>query len=538
MQLQNYSFTQLPFSDLFRTYVTNYDKLSRFYSANPFAAEAIRQHADSVTVPQDRDTMAELLATFNKRFNLHENALHNIERLRGEKALALVTGQQLGIFGGPLYTVLKTVTTIHLAAKLERELDRPVVPVFWLADEDHDYDEVKQVNLLDRDELQTFSLDYKRDSYPPVAELTLDSTFLDFKEQIRDGLFETDFTGQLWKLLNRTYSGEKRFDTAFGQLISRLFSRHGLILAGSNCRPIKEKARGCLKVAIRQADRIRRNLEQQSTVLEEQFHRQATIYDSNLFFLDDRQGRTKIMRNGDRWKTDGGREWTTEQLVELIDTEPERFSPNVFLRPILQDLMVPTLGYVAGPGELAYYGQMKTMYQVFKRRMPVIFPRLSATIVEPAIDRILGELPFEFGEYNNRIEDLESEYVDQSEQHDIEAIFRDWKQKVGEISDQGKDRVKEIDSTLEGAAGKATAVYFGELDKLKGKVYRSVKQQEETQLKRIRKIKANLFPGGELQERTVSFIYFMNKYGIDIWDQLLAELEEDENFDHHKLIYI
>lgn len=537
MQLKNYPFDRLPFTELFRTYVTEYGQLSYFYSANPFDIEALDEHANRITAPQDRDATAELLKLFNERFNLHENALQNIERLREDHSLALVTGQQLGIFGGPLYTILKTVTTIHLAKVLEQKLDRPVIPVFWLADEDHDYDEVKHVRLIDRDEVRSHSLEFNRSSYPPVAEMTLDDSFDSFKEKVEKDLFETDFTGDLWNLLEDCYVKGNRLDTAFGQLIAKLFSEHGLILAGSNCKSIKEKARHCMKYAIREADQIREVLEEQSSELEATYHRQATIYDSNLFYLDEEAGRTKILRNGDSWTTDGGQEWTTEELLSLIDEHPQKFSPNVFLRPILQDLMVPTLGYVAGPGELAYYGQMKKMYELFERSMPAIFPRMSATIIEPAISRILDELPFEMGDYDDRIEDLESSYVDQAEQHDIEAIFNDWKAKVEKISDMHKSEIKEVDPTLDGAAGKATAVYFGELDKLKGKVYRSVKQQEETQLKRIRKIKANLFPDGALQERIISFIYFMNKYGVDIWDRLLNELDENEQFDQHKLIY-
>ncbi|MFH5885363.1 bacillithiol biosynthesis cysteine-adding enzyme BshC [Halalkalibaculum sp. DA3122] len=538
MQLKNYPFNKLPFTKLFRTYVSEYAQLSDFYSANPFDMDALQQHAERITAPQDRAETAELLKQFNERFNLHANALKNIDRLREDRSLALVTGQQVGIFGGPLFTILKTVTTIHLADTLEQTLDRPVIPVFWLADEDHDYDEVKHVRLLNHDDLKTHALEYNRNSYPPVAELTLDDSFYLFKNEIENDLFETDFTADLWALLNSCYTNGTRLDTAFGQLIAELFSKHGLILAGSNCNSIKQRARHCMKYAIEEADQIREALEQQSSELETNYHRQATVYDSNLFYLDEEAGRTKILRNGQSWKTDSGREWSTAQLLDLIDEDPEKFSPNVFLRPILQDLMVPTLGYVAGPGELAYYGQMKKMYELFERSMPAIFPRMSATIIEPAISRILDELPFEVGEYEQRIEDLESAYVDQTERHDIEAIFGDWKEKVKQIAEGHTSEIREIDPTLEGAAGKATAVYFGELDKLKGKVYRSVKQQEETQLKRIRRIKANLYPEGALQERTVSFIYFMNKYGMDIWDQLLDTLEEKERLDQHKLIYL
>ena len=208
----------------------------------------------------------------------------------------------------------------------------------------------------------------------------------------------------------------------------------------------------------------------------------------------------------------------------------------MFLRPIMQDFFLPTLGYVAGPGETAYYAQMKRFYDSFALTMPVIFPRLSATFIEPAIDRILDELPFEIHEYNSRIEDLESEFVDRTEQVDIEAIFSDWKEKVEEISQEKTESIKKIDPTLEGAAGKASSVYMGELDKLKGKVYRAVKQQEQTQLNRIKKIKAQLFPNGTPQERVVASIYFMNKYGVSIWDELLDNLGEDESFNSHKLI--
>ncbi|MDZ7693225.1 MAG: bacillithiol biosynthesis BshC [Balneolaceae bacterium] len=301
---------------------------------------------------------------------------------------------------------------------------------------------------------------------------------------MEEGLFETDFTDNLLNLLDQCYTKGARHDDSFGKLLSRLFSKHGLLLAGSNCKPVKQNVREGMKLAISKANEIRTALESQSSELEQQFHQQATIYDSNLFFLDEEAGRTKIYQNGSRWKTDSGESWSTDELLDLIDEMPHKFSPNVFLRPILQDLLVPTLGYVAGPGELAYYGQMKKMYELFDCKMPAIIPRMSGTIIEPAIDRVLAELPFEIGDYKDRIEDLESSYVDQTEQHDIEAIFGEWKETVKQVSEKQKEVIKEIDPTLEGAAGKATAVYFGELDKLKGKVYRSVKQQDETQLKR------------------------------------------------------
>lgn len=537
MRIEDYPFERLPFSKLFRTYVSDYSKLAAFYSADPFDTESIRERAREVTFKGNRKKTAELLTAFNKRFDVDKPVIENIERLMQEDALAIVTGQQLGVYGGPLFTALKIISTLHLANRLSDNLDRPVIPVFWLADEDHDFDEIRNVKLFDRDEVISFSLSSEKRSRP-VADIELPPGYHSFRNKIEEGFLSTDFSDRLWSMLDDCYEEGVSLGEAFGKLVAKLFSSYGLVMAGSNWEPIKQESRGCMKVAISHADRIRELLEEQSENLEEEYHRQATIYDSNLFYLSEEKRRIKIARNGDSWQIEGGKQWSTDQLMDEIDAHPERFSPNVFLRPILQDLLVPTLGYVGGPGELAYYGQMKTMYPIFKKKMPIIFPRLSATIIEPAIDRILEELPFEVSDYGRRIEDLDLEYVDQAEQHDIEAIFDEWKQKIKQISDRRTEEIKEIDPTLEGASGKATAVYEGELDKLKGKVYRSVKQQEQTQLKRIRRIKTHLFPEDALQERTISFIYYMNKYGLDLWDRLLEELDENETFAHHKLIYL
>lgn len=536
MQLKNYPFSKLPFSKLFKTYVTEFNKLDSFYETDPFSIQQIKDRASSFAFGGDRNKVTDILREINKRYAPHDNALKNIDRLAQEDALAIVTGQQLCVFGGPLYTILKTVSTIYLANQMEKELGRPVIPLFWLADEDHDYEEVQSITVLNGDESESISLANKDGNLPPVAGLSFSEDLNSLKNELKKVLYETDFSEELWSLLNTSYEVGKRFDYAFGDFIARLFSKHGLVLAGSNHMLVKEHTKSSMKTAIEKADALRAALNNQTELLEEKYHRQVTLYDSNLFYLDKKDGRQKISRNGDGWKTDSGKEWNTQELLSEIESDPADFSPNVFLRPIMQDMFLPTLGYVAGPGETAYYGQMKTFYAHFDLKMPVIFPRLSATIVEPAIDRIIDELPFEIHEYDKRIEDLESDFVDRTEQADIEAIFSEWKEQVQELSDTKTESVKEIDPTLEGAAGKATSVYMSELDKLKGKVYRSVKQQEKTQLNRIQKIKSNLYPNGGLQERTIAGIYFMNKYGIDLWDHLLEALSDNEKFDTHKLI--
>lgn len=536
MHRTNRSYQNLPYSNLFRTYVSDFSEVSAFYDYNPFDAESVEAKARELSYAGDRRRMVELLQDFNKPFELQEAARRNLNRLREEEALTLVTGQQLGVYGGPLYTVLKIISTIHLARQTEALLNRPVIPVFWLADEDHDYEEIRSLHLLGDGELQSFELPPRSQPLPPVADIRLPGELDQLRNQIKDALYETDFSADVWQLLDRCFRPHATFAQAFGDFITHLFSKHGLLLAGSNDPAIKDQTKEVFRRSVEHAGAVREALEAQSDRISDRFHQQVTLYDSNLFYLSDEGNRLKISAADAGWVAAGGREWTTGELLGQIDKSPERFSPNVFLRPLMQDRLLPTLGYVAGPGELAYYGQMKKLYGYFETKMPVIFPRMTATLVEPAIGRILDELPFEFHEYDMRIEDLDSAYVERTEKMDIETVFSEWKQKVKQVADPQKDKVAAVDPTLEGAAGKATAVYFGELDKLKGKVYRAVKQQDQTQLSRIRRIKHNLFPMDGLQERSVAAIYFMNKYGIDLWDKLLDGLDENETFDEHKLI--
>ncbi|HET6527208.1 MAG TPA: bacillithiol biosynthesis cysteine-adding enzyme BshC, partial [Balneolaceae bacterium] len=435
------------------------------------------------------------------------------------------------------YTVLKAITAIHLARKLEQRFERPIIPVFWLADEDHDYDEIRHLELLADNELKRFELPPKANHLAPVAELQIPPEIEQLRDEVRESLHKTEFFDDLWQLLDQCFTPGNTFLEASGHFMSELFSKHGLVLAGSNFKEVKELTGDYLKESIAEAGDIRQSLEQQTEALSAEFHQQVHLYDSNLFYLDDEAGRSKISSNGNGWQTDSGKKWQTNELLEAIDAGPENFSPNVFLRPVLQDALLPTLGYVAGPGEIAYYGQMKKMYRSFGLEMPVIFPRLSATIIEPAIERIFKELPFEFHEYENRIEDLETAYVDRSEPTDIKALFEEWKEKIEQIAGPKKQKIADIDFTLKASADKTTALYFNELDKLKTKAYRAVKKRDEIQMQRIRRIRAHLFPNDGLQERSISTIFYMNQYGLDIWDKVLKSLDEDEGFDHHKLLY-
>lgn len=540
MQLSTFDYQKLPFSKLFKTYVRDFEEVSSYYEVNPFDGSALNAKAAEMPEPGGRSEAASLLRSLNAPFDPDAAALRNIDRLQEPGTLAIVTGQQLGLYGGPAYTVFKILSAIALSTRLEATLGRPVVPVFWLADEDHDYDEVRSLRVLNGEGVEQFSLPPRDAETPPVpvSEMVYPPEIRAVRQQLRATLIDTDFSDSLWELLDSCFTEGASFFDGFGSFMTRLFSKHGLVLAGSNSAGIKSFSRQTLITAVQKADTLREALEIQSQQIAEDYHRQATLYDSHLFYLHPEAGRIKIHRGEgeNMWRTEAGQEWSSESLVTEIEEQPERFSPDVFLRPVLQDRLLPTFGYVAGPGELAYYGQMKQFYSHFDRSMPVIFPRMSATFVEPAIERIIGELPFGLEEYHSRMEDLESGYVERTEQLDIESEFEEWHRQARSVAGEHIGALTSVDDTLEGAAEKALAAYHNELDKLKGKVYRAVKKRDQIQLGRIKRIRQNIFPERSLQERTLSTIYYMNKFGPDLWDRLLEQMGGDPPMRSHTLI--
>ncbi|WP_069131403.1 bacillithiol biosynthesis cysteine-adding enzyme BshC [Rhodohalobacter halophilus] len=538
MQIKPYAVSKLPFSDLFKNYCQQQNKILKFFESPPFDDKALQERANDFQFLGNREVATEFLTDFNKKFGASAKSLHNINRLKESNSLVVVTGQQLTLYGGPLYTIYKTLSAIITAEKYEKLLNRPVIPVFWLADEDHDAEEISEIGLLNQDDLSSCKVNFEM-SEIRSGELPLGDVIDSFRQCVNDRLFETDFSDDLWKLLDECYNSSRTVSESFGMLMMKLFGKHGLVLAGSNSDLVKNQVADVLVQSVKNQKEIYQSLSETTDQLEnEGYHGQVHLTESNLFYITDNNHRAKLKVTDGTWSVEEtGEQWTSDELIEKIKSHPNRFSPNVFLRPVLQDRLLPVISYVAGPGEVAYYAQMKGVYELFKQKMPQILPRFSATIVESAVDRIFDKLPFTLEEYHQRIEDLESQFIEKSDKPDIEAIFGEWKQKVNELTDQKKEVIGEIDPTLKNSAGKASAIYFTELDKLKGKIYRSLKQQEKTQIDRISKIKSNLYPGGNLQEREIAFIYFLNKYGLDLFDKLLNELKNEDS-DTHKLIYL
>lgn len=536
--IEKFDFGDLPMSRLFSDFIRNADEVSSFFNGG-HTYENLRNTVASYVSKKNRLEAARVIAECNKPYPGGRNTEELAALLTREDTVTITTGQQLTLFGGPLYTIFKTITAIQLARSLCRDTGKNVVPVFWLADEDHDVEEVSAVSVPEGLGIRQIRHTYESGARHAAGRIRVDDTFEKFRNDFYMALQPSDFRSQIISLLDEAYKPGRSFRDAFALLLSKLFSHHGLVFAGSNSAEVKKYAAGCLRKAIENPEQIRDVLRTQSDRMASRYHQQVQVADSLLFWHDDAHGRVRLKHNNGHWHTSSGLSATSDQLLDLLEKEPERFSPNVFLRPLIQDTLLPNAAYVGGPAEIAYHGQMKPLYDLFDMEMPFVAARMSATLAEPAVERFLTELPFGFADYHSRFEDLEQHYLRSHGNPELDGLFDEWVHRVDELTVKMADQMGMEDPGLRKHARAITRDHIKSIEKLKKKMVNAIRQREEVQINRIRKVKHSLFPNDRLQEREVAFLYFMNKFGMDIWDRLLEQLDDEgiKLFEHHYFIH-
>lgn len=522
MRVESTSFGELPFSALFRAYAAGDERLAPFYHRFP-AHDASLKAAVREEWAGDRTTLIDLLTRFNTPFTPHGAAQANIRRLADPHSRVVVTGQQVTIAGGPAFTAWKALTAIATARSLEAAAGVPVIPVFWLADEDSDLAEITSLGFPTRDGWHTETLTLGSDAAHAAAFVPVGSDRGRFFDALADHLPESDFKGDAMAMLRAAYPDDAiTLVDGFARFLTALFSKHGLVLAGSNHPDIKAVLAEPMSLASeRQAD-IETALRSRSERIDAIHHAQAHVGATLLFEHHPVKGRTRIDAGG-------------SALAADIRRDPWRYSPNVFLRPILQDTLLPTAAYVAGPAEVAYYAQMGDLYPIFGRRMPVILPRWSVTVAEPAIARHLEDMPMPWTSFRGRAEDVERELLAHMALPDVDRCMDTWRRNLADIATKHVEFTRSVDPTLAATAESIVKEQQNALEKLRQKLLKSLKTKEETRLRRAHQIRQGLFPNGALQEREWALIYPMVRHGVDFYDRALEALAESPTDRHHRI---
>src|SRR5713101_5007411 len=529
-------FRRLPHSPRhFVRFVDDFSSVAKFY-AHPPSMEVVEEVSKTLDFPVERRKgVTAILREQNAAFGGSPATQSNLDGLE-KGAVAVVSGQQVGLFGGPAYAFYKALTAIQLAAEL-RQAGIPAVPVFWMATEDHDLEEVRHVSWFDSGKLLRFELPAKGASGRPVGEVQLGAGIEKHAAEAA-ALLTGPGSEATAQILLESYRPEETYGSAFGKLFARLFAEQGLILLDPLDARLHRIAAPLYKKVIEDRDELNEKLLQRGRDLERAGYEvqvKVTARSTLLFSIRDGVRQAIAASNGNL--KSGETSWTREEALRLVEAVPETFSANALFRPVVQDFLLPTAAYLGGPAEIAYFAQSSVIYEQVLGRMPVILPRAGFTILDAKAEKLLQK-------YGLCIENLwagpqelrrkmESVAVPEALSQNFD---RDKAQMESTLAELGA-QIEKLDPSLSGAVTTARNKISFQLEKLRRKTGRALDQKNSLLAEHEHFLENLLYPNKQLQSRELCFLPFLARWGMDGLSEL-QRLSGSETLCEHRIVRI
>ena len=537
----------LPFTDIPRTsrlftdFLYDGDKVRRFYLDCGRTVSSLADHARAVGMQKfDRNRVADALEGINRSAGSPDLTFDHIQMLRRPGSVAIVTGQQAGLFTGPLYTIHKALTVIKLASCLRKQgID--AVPVFWVASEDHDYEEVNHCRIVDTEgHLKEIRFDdSSRSQDMPVGRIELGKEIVETIDRFVSTLPKSEFMPELERDLRESYVEGAGFAAAFGRLMARIFRAYGVVLLDPLDEKLKQVVSPLYSSAIEKSSEISEALVNRSSQLEGAgYHAQIHVSrDMVPLFIVDEGRRVAMTREDGRFHVKGSdKSFGQDELIELASRCPNCFSPNVTLRPVVQDYLLPTAVYVGGPAEIAYFAQLRAVYETLGRQEPCVLPRASLTLIEGRHDKILQKYGLQFKDFFEGLHPAITKVVEQSLDRNTAQVFDETERLFKEQLDALEKLLQENDKTLASSLTRAREKVLYQLDHLRTRFVHARAHREEATFRQIERAYTTLFPDKNLQERELNVYYFLSRYGPTLIDELYRAI--DIGFSSHVLLNI
>jgi bacillithiol biosynthesis cysteine-adding enzyme BshC len=487
----------------------------------------------------DRHSIADILVRQNLSFGAHPETLKAIDKLRHEDSLTVFSGQQAGLFGGPLLTLYKAIGIVKYAKHLEDTLKRPVIPIFWIAADDHDFNEINHFFWPNQQgEIARLSYDSPPAQKVPAAEMFLDNeaAYASLIEAATKGLGHTDFTDDLFKKLLDAYALNSGFVDAFGKYLLELLPDSGLVLFSPADKEVKTLSKNFFKKLAEGNFRLKELLKETAVNLEKDgYHIQAEKKETavHLFYHDPE--RTALHFQDDAFVV-GDKRLGLSALQDLIDKFPEKFSPDVLTRPVWQSFLFPVAAHIGGPSEIAYFAQIGKLFEMMGLVQPCYLPRPALTLIEKRYEETMEKYDFSFSNLLGDTEALVNRATAHSFPKEMEAQIAGFKAKFENAYSEFLAAVRQFDDSLE-PMGKQT---YGKIDfavnAFEKKIYEQHKKKMETTRAQINRLCTAIHPNRNLQERSFNINYYISKYGLDIVDFIFKNVDISKN--EHQLLYI
>ena len=532
----------IPFSDfpgqsrLFIDYQTDPLSLKKYYPQAIASQDDIASLVPGVLANHkaDRNVLADALAEINIKFGAGHKTLKNIESLRSPDTVAVVTGQQAGLFSGPLYTIYKAMSAIRQVERL-REQGVNAVPVFWVATEDHDFEEVSKTYVIDRQGELYESKTEPSHCYEdlPVGYVKLDSSI---KEGIADliaALSPTEFTAEVRHLIEDSWRPDDYFGDAFGKLLTHLLGDYGLIILCPLHPKLKRLAAPIYVEAIRSSAEIVDALRKRSDELVESGYAAQVLVGEDYFPLfwqaeNDTRNALKRTDAGTFRKKDGSREFTLEELAQIAESEPERFSPSVVLRSVAQDYILPTVCYFGGAAEIAYFAQSGEVYRLLDRTPTLILHRQSFTFVESKHAKTLSKYGLKLAKLFEGFEELLPGIVEEYLNSDSARVFAEVEEAINTQLNRLDQDLSQIDTTLAENLAKRRRKIIYHIGALRNKFYNVQVRKDAVIRQQIEGLFTALLPHKHLQERALNITYFLDRFGLNFIDWIYNAVDLDD----------
>ncbi len=496
---------------------------------------ALQQVHDKVIQRRyDREKIVAALLRQNESFSAGPRTLDNIRKLLEANTSAVFTGQQVTLFGGPLFTFYKASLAIKLAESNCRKLTGKVVPIFWMAADDADFEEVAKITVPSLDNTLA-NLTYEPAtpiSGQPMGSIRLDGKIVDLLNDYEQALPDTEFRAALMETLRACYRPGESIVTAFGKYLCRIFADRGLILIDPTDPVFRELALPVFRKELSLREHAARLVEERNTRLEQQgYHLQVARPGSysNLFYYNGKRTRIDFADGGYAIE---GKYFAQAELEAMLEKSPALFSPNVFLRAIVQSHLFPTLVYFAGPAEAAYFSQIRDLFDIFDEVAPIIYPRYSATIVEPAIARLMEKLQVSFEDSSQDLNQLTNELLKRTFPADFEQSFAALREEVKRRMDDIATHLDQSDHGLITNANRIAGRLDIEIKNLEEKVFQAHRKKNQTLRSQVERVAFNLFPEGRTQERSFPLNYYIAKYGMTVVDRLFEAVDCNSKVHH------
>ena len=535
MKSQCLPFQQIPHTTrLFLDYLSYTPSVRSFYPRSPIFSEWLKDESKRVVYDgARRGKVSEILERQNRAWGASSKTLANIERFK-RGALAAVTGQQVGLFGGPLFSIFKALTAVKLAEQATAA-GVDCVPVFWLATEDHDLAEVNHVALLSEQGLperlvvESPAFDGNAVADAPVGTVRFGPQIEPVVERAAGLLGDSKVT--TW--LRQAYRPGESLGSAFGLLFARLFADWGVILLDPADKDFHDLAKPLFRAAIERASELDEALLARGKALEAAgYHQQVKVTSATTLLFEVKNGARTVVRrrsngaNGGEFAV-GEERSSSEGLVERIEETPKTFNPNALFRPVVQDYLLPTLVYTGGAAEVAYFAQAAVVYEKLLGRVTPILPRFSATLLEAKAERILTRYQLGLPEVFHGPEKVREVIAARSLPSDLQARFSEAYASVEQSMAALRESIGKLDSTLIDTAESTRSSMSHQIDRLRARVARAEQQRNEVVTRHADALSHALFPNKVLQEREIAGVSFVARYGPELLANLYQHVHPD-----------